>query len=161
MPRDRRGFTLVEMAVVVAIIAVLGVAVVMSTFRTPARALADEGERLRLLLELAADESRTTGTAIVWAADAGGYRFEQTMAHEAERIGGPAALDARLGSRTLPAGLAIASVEVEGGAVNPPRIPFVAGTLPPFRIVLTGDAKRIEIRGSAAGVLRIVAHASS
>ena len=155
MRHGGRGFTLVEMAVVVAIIAVLGVAVVLSVTRSPARALGDEAERLRLLLELATDDSRTTGSAILWTATADGYRFDPSLPRDAERIGPPLLLDARLGPRTLSAGLAVVGVEVEGGRVDPPRIPFVAGTVTPFRILLTAEARRIEITGNAAGTIVI------
>jgi type II secretion system protein H len=70
-----RGFALLELLVVVAIIAIVSSALAASAW--PARAdTADiEARRLAALLEAAISEARVSGRAIVWAPAPDGYAF--------------------------------------------------------------------------------------
>src|SRR5882672_10791676 len=73
--REGRGFTLVEVLVVLIIMG-LFVGLVSTITRPDDRALLRlETERLAQLLDLAATESRLTGKSIAWTADGSGYRF--------------------------------------------------------------------------------------
>ena len=70
------GFTLLELLVVVAIIA-LGSAGVVFAMRDGAQAqLEQEGQRLSMLLEAARAQSRSSGTPVRWVSDAEGFHFE-------------------------------------------------------------------------------------
>jgi len=61
-----RGFTLIELVIVLAIVAV-STALVMVALRDGYEAkLEEEGERLAALLEIARVEARVQGTAVVW-----------------------------------------------------------------------------------------------
>ena len=65
-PRRLRGFTLIEVLLVLAIIAVsVGVVSVALRDSTSAR-LEEEGARLAALLEMARAEARVAGTAVYW-----------------------------------------------------------------------------------------------
>jgi general secretion pathway protein H len=66
--RAQRGFTMIELLIVIAIIAV-GVALVSVALPSgEARRLEEEGERLGALLEMARAESRVSGVAVRWVA---------------------------------------------------------------------------------------------
>jgi general secretion pathway protein H len=70
-----RGFTLIEVLVVVVIVGITLSLVVVNFARDDKRVLADEAQRLSLLLEHAHDEAVASSHQLSWAADAKGYRF--------------------------------------------------------------------------------------
>jgi general secretion pathway protein H len=73
--RAARGFTLVELLLVVAIIAIAS-AVATIAMRDPAATrLEREGERLATLLEAARAEARASGVAARWELDDSGFHF--------------------------------------------------------------------------------------
>lgn len=71
-----RGFTLIELMVVVTIIALASAGVGFALRDSSQTRLAREGDRLAALLEAARAQSRSTGVAIVWRASAAGFRFD-------------------------------------------------------------------------------------
>jgi general secretion pathway protein H len=70
-----RGFTLIEVLVIVVIVGITLSLVVVNFGRDDKRVLADEAQRLALLLEHAHDEAVASSNQLSWAADAQGYRF--------------------------------------------------------------------------------------
>ncbi len=71
-----RGFTLIELMVVVALIA-LGTGLASLALRdSEGSALAREAERLAALLESARAQSRAAGVPVRWRATAGGFAFD-------------------------------------------------------------------------------------
>ena len=71
-----RGFTLIELMVVVALIA-LGTGLASLALRdSEGSALAREAERLAALLESARARSRASGVPVRWQAVQGGFRFD-------------------------------------------------------------------------------------
>jgi general secretion pathway protein H len=71
-----KGFTLIEMLVVLAIIAI-GTAGVSLAMRDSAQsALERDAQRLAALLESARSKSRATGVPVVWRTQASGFVFE-------------------------------------------------------------------------------------
>lgn len=152
-----RGFTLLELLVVIAMLAILAVGVSLSLRGNANTALSLEAERLRGLLELARDESQLAGVTIEWQPVQGGYRFARGAI--AAETGFPEPpLDERLRPRELPAPLGLARVELAGKGLGPTGgIAFVAGITPPFRIELSGDGAAQVIVGRGNGAIELVA----
>jgi general secretion pathway protein H len=84
-----RGFTLLELLLVVAIIAIAAGAVALSVSGGE-RSLREESERLAALFQMAQSEARVGGRPLVWEADLTGYSFrllgtEQNLREELSR----------------------------------------------------------------------------
>ena len=76
MAPPQRGFTLIELMVVLAIVAI-GTALTSLALRDgSANALARDAERLAALLETARAQSRAAGVPVLWRPTAGGFAFE-------------------------------------------------------------------------------------
>ena len=74
--RALRGFTMIELLVVVAIIAIASAGVAFTLRDNSGTRLEQEARRLSALFESARATSRTTGVPVVWHAVEGGFRFE-------------------------------------------------------------------------------------
>lgn len=74
--RKSAGFTLLELLVVVAIIAIASVGVGLAMRDTSMVLLERDAERLSAMLEAARARSRVSGVPVRWRADDEGYRFE-------------------------------------------------------------------------------------
>lgn len=70
-----RGFTLLELLVVVAIVALATAGVSLSLRDTNATALDDEAARLTAMFESARAQSRTSGVPVRWRSNAQGFEF--------------------------------------------------------------------------------------
>jgi general secretion pathway protein H len=71
-----RGFTLLELLVVVSIIAIASAGVTFALRDSAATQLEREAQRLAALLESARAQSRSSGQPVRWVAVEGGFRFE-------------------------------------------------------------------------------------
>jgi general secretion pathway protein H len=74
--RHRAGFTLLELLVVVAIVAVASAGVAFALRDSGGAALERDAQRLGALLESARARSRLTGQPVRWVAEADGFRFD-------------------------------------------------------------------------------------
>jgi general secretion pathway protein H len=70
-----RGFTLLELLVILVLIAVVTSVISISATSDPRRGLSEQAQRLGLLLSLASDEARIRQQPISWEGDLNGYRF--------------------------------------------------------------------------------------
>jgi general secretion pathway protein H len=150
-----RGFTLIEMLVVLMIMG-LFVGLVSAITRPDDRAvLRIEAERLSQLLEFAAAEAQLTGKSIAWTADGSGYRFWRA----GEDSNWSEIRDSDLlRARTLPLGMAISAFRVESmrpqGAM---RLEFATeGSSLAFTIGLSLGAERYVVAGSPVGDVRVL-----
>lgn len=85
------GFTLLELLVVVAIIALATTGVSFALRDSQTAALDREAARLMAMLETGRAQSRTTGAVVRWVPDASGFRFEGVSARglSTESLAGP------------------------------------------------------------------------
>ena len=150
-----RGFTLIEMLVVLMIMG-LFVGLVSAIARPDDRALLRlEAERLAQLIDLAAAQSRLTGKPVAWTADGPGYRFWQLN----EDAGWAEARDSEsLRARTLPQDMLVAGLQIENmrpqGAMRLEFSPY--GQTLAFTIEMTLGAERYAVAASPAGDVRAV-----
>jgi len=158
-PEERRGFTLIEVLVVLTIMG-LFVGLVSAIVRPDDRGLLRvEAERLAQLLDLAGAESRLAGKSIAWTADGPGYRFWQTTGDTEASADWSEIRDTDLlRARTLPRGMTISGLEVENmradGAMRIEFAPF--SQVLAFTIEMSLGAARYAVAASPVGELRVV-----
>lgn len=75
-PRTSLGFTLLELLVVVAIMAMATAGVSLAMRDSAQTALEREAQRLAVLFESARAQSRASGLGVYWRTTADGFRFE-------------------------------------------------------------------------------------
>ncbi|CAD5372571.1 Type II secretion system protein GspH [Rubrivivax sp. A210] len=145
--RGAAGFTLVELLIVIAIIAVSVGLVAMSLPDGDAGRLDEEGARLSALLEMARAEARVSGVTVRWVPRGAGEAEPMSDSNlppsDFRFIGLPAAL--AMPTRWLDARVA---AQVAGGAsllLGPEAI------LPPQRVVLSLGERRLELASDGLG----------
>lgn len=70
-----RGFTLLELLIVIVLIAIATTVITIGGAPDPRQSLVEQAQRLGLLLTLASDEVRIREQPISWEGDLNGYRF--------------------------------------------------------------------------------------
>ena len=148
--RSQRGFTLIEVAVVMLVIViVLGiVSINLEPDReTPVR---EEARRLTLLLQTAQQESILQGKILALAIERQGYYFLMLNENYEFR---PIDDDEVLRARPLPSGIVISSVDIAGLPENekPRLILLPTGELPPFTLVFSQGDIRWQVEGKLTG----------
>ena len=150
-----RGFTLIEMLVVLAIMG-LFVGLVSTITRPDDRALLRvEAERLAQLLDLAAMQSRLTGKRVAWTASGPGYRFWQLNEDTGwSELGDSDILRARM----LPQGMLVAGLQVENmrpqDAMRLEFLPY--GPALSYSIEMGLGAERYMVAASPVGDVRVL-----
>lgn len=152
----QRGFTLIELMVVVMIIGIMASAVTILAFPGGARPLQADAQRLVELFRLAHSEVRADGRPITWQATPHGYRFERRMrrndgGHTPPTTVADASLDAFAQDEMLhPRAWQAAPVSV---AIEPPGAPVITAEwfAPALRITLSSDAGRVVLTRDEAG----------
>ena len=151
-PSRRRGFTLLELLVVMLVMGLLaGLVGVLAQPDERAR-LQVEAARLAQLLELAALEARLTGKPVAWTAQGAQYRFWRWS----DAAGWSEEREDALRARSLPPGMAIAGLRVE--ARNAPegmRLEFSPHAALAYELDLSLGAARYAIRASPIGEVRL------
>jgi general secretion pathway protein H len=143
--RQVRGFTLLELLVVMAVIAVGVSLVVMTLPDGDAARLDEEGARLTTLLETARAESRTSGVGVWWVLPSPGAApvGPQGEQQHFQFVGLPKALG--LPGRWLDARVGAQVVGASAIVLGPEAI------LPAQRIVLTLGERRLELASDGLG----------
>lgn len=148
-----RGFTLVELLVVMLLIViVLGIAG-LTLHGSEARTLRTEAQRLALLIETAQQESVLQGKVLVFAFTENGYEF-LTLNPQAELV--PVSGDDLLRPRTLPVGVSVDDISIQGMHERRPRLIFLpTGEWPAFSITLIHGDARETLEGQVNGEIRL------
>lgn len=138
---QQRGFTLLELLVVVTLIAV-GSATVALTLRDSAQTdLERDGARLSAWLEAGRAHSRSSGQAVRWHARPEGFRFDGWTGHQDEQKWlGPATVAADGTTLTLGPEPIIGAQSVRLSLRHDPKLALTVSTdgLQPF---VVGDGK--------------------
>lgn len=150
----QRGFTLLEMLVVLVVASImLGVAAVQ-LFPDEQRALRDEGERLAYLLEQASLTSRAGGQALAWSVSGRDHRFwKRNKQGEWRRV----EQDALLHPRSLPEGMRVTLVSVDGQAATAGEMLALSPELgaPEFELRLSSGDKVVRLLGDGLGNVKV------
>ena len=139
--RLRRGFTLVE---VLAVLAIIGIVVALAQVRfgpSPAQTLDHEARRLALVLEAARDEAMMQGCTVAWKSSGGSH--------------GIACRRSGAGYSVHPWARGVALERVSVGGVpasrESPLLFTPSGINVPFELVLAMDGNRVHLRSDALG----------
>lgn len=147
-----RGFTLLELLVVIVLAGILLSIVTVSVTPDQRQQLAREAQRIGQLLRLAADEARIRQQPIVWEADLRGYRFVTEAGGERQLLVGDDLLRERAWDRELTrlalfeGGRSRPSQVLLGPGAPPLRLPIAREWVQPrFRLELTNDVAQVAI----------------
>jgi general secretion pathway protein H len=158
-----RGFTLLELLVVIVLAGILIAVVSVNTTPDPRQQLEREARRIGQLVGLAADEARIRGERVYWEADLTGYRFFAASGED-RRLLTDDLLRERVWERPLEQ---LAIFEDESG--RPSQIILAAGApplrlpigrewvQPRWRLELANDVGRVAIEFDPTGRGRVVA----
>ena len=150
-----RGFTLIEMLVVLMIMG-LFVGLVSTITRPDDRAVLQlEAERMSQLLDFAAAEARLTGQSIAWTADKSGYRFWRS---DDDGTWSEVRDSEQLRAVTLPQGMEVSDFRVENmRPQGPMRLEFTSqGSSLAFTIGMALGKEHVAVTGSPIGDVRVV-----
>ena len=147
--RAARGFTLVELMVVMVIIGITLGIVSLNAIPSPQQNLQNEAQRLALLLQLARDEAIVRNRLVAFEADGARYRFLVRTETRWDPVTG----DDLLRERAFKNAPVTLLIDPPGaGSGNPLRITF--GREPvdkPFLLTLSSGDARVAIRADGIG----------
>lgn len=158
-----RGFTLLELLVVMVLAGILLAAVTVNATPDPRQQLEREARRIGQLFGVAADEARIRGERVYWEADLHGYRFYVTAGAERRLL-----TDDLLRERAWHRPLEQLAV-FEGESARPSQVILAAGAppvrlpiarewvQPRWRLEFASDVGRIAVEFDPAGHSRVVA----
>ncbi len=149
-----RGFTLIEILVVLVIIGLMLTTVVIKAFPDERQILRQEADRLGLLLEQARDEAFVSGHSVAWTVQHQTYTFWRL---NAERRWAPIAGNHTLRLRTLPATIRLTEL-----TINAVKVPVgehlifsPSGLNSSFVATLELHAHRVHLIGDSAGRIQV------
>lgn len=145
-----RGFTLLEMMVVLVVAAIMLSVATLSLMPTAQSVLRDESQRLAFLMENGAMSSQAGGQPLAWSGTGNSYRFwKQTKGGEWERI----ERDNLLHPRTLPETVRIGDVSFNGRRIEPGALVLLSPELSAkdFRVSLLSSNLSADVVGDGLG----------
>ncbi len=143
-----RGFTLLEMLVVLLIVGIVSGVATLALSRNPHTDLREQGQRLALLFESAGDEAQLRGRPLAWQANATGYGFI-----EADGSGGWHPLrDTLLGAQRWTVPVTGVSIRYAGSAYDASRLVFgLESVTQPVAVTLYAPFGQVRIVSNGNG----------
>ncbi len=117
--KGARGFTLMELLIVLVIIAIGASTAVIALRPDPRGMVREEADRLAVLLGLASEESSLGGMAMAWVGREDGYEFQKRELTDLGPDWMVVRGDDLLHPRQLPNGATVRSIRVDGKALAP------------------------------------------
>lgn len=150
----QRGFTLIEILVVLVIIGVMVGLVGVRLMPGDDRVVATEAQRLALLLEQARDQAVASGMPLAFSAEQDGYHF---WVLDEDNQWAPYVGDDLLRDRTLASGVRLLALQVNQASLAAgERLLFLpSGSSAPFTADLALNAAHARIRGDSLGRVRV------
>ena len=155
--RDARGFSLIELLVVVVIVAVLALAVTLSVAGSAERQLLRETDRFEGLVHLACEKAEQSGREIGVDVGTGGFSFRQLAGDKWQDADAEGELRARAWLDGVRVALSREGRSVDLGTRDaPPQIVcFSSGEMTPFALTFAlGDAKPDRVTGNDDGTTK-------
>lgn len=162
--RFNKGFTLIEMLVVLVIIGIVVAMIGVNLAPAPHKMLETEAQRLALLLQQARDDAMTSGSRIAFSAEKQEYRFWQPQAIAKEKTGvntnpwQPHSDQELYKPRLLAGSIVFEEMRINQQTVDShvQKIIFTpSGMILPFRITLSEGSLRIAVSGNAIGQIEV------
>jgi general secretion pathway protein H len=151
----QRGFTLLEMLVVLALASIMLGMVAVNLFPDEQRILQDEGERLAYLLEQAGKSARIGGQPLAWSASGRDHRFwKKNKQGEWRRV----EQDDLLHPRSLPDDFRVTLVSVAGKPAQTIDRLALSPELgaPEFELRLSSETRSLRLLGDGLGNVRVL-----
>jgi general secretion pathway protein H len=151
-----RGFTLLEMLVVLVVASIMLSVVTLNLMPNAQTVLREESQRLALLMENGAMSSQAGGQPLAWSGTGNSYRFWlRTKEGEWVRI----ERDNLLHPRTLPEAVHIGAVSFNGHVIEPGSLVVLSPELSAkeFRVSLISGDLMSDVVGNGLGKVDVVA----
>jgi len=151
-----RGFTLLEMLVVLVVASIMLSVATLSLMPSPQTVLRDESQRLAFLMENGAMSSQSGGQSLAWSGTGNSYRFwQRTKEGEWVRI----ERDNLLHPRILPEAVRIGEISFNGRRLEPGSLLLLSPELAAkdFRVSLLSNNLISDVVGNGLGKVEVVA----
>ncbi len=151
----QRGFTLLEMLVVLVVMSIMLGIVTVKLMPDEQAQLREEAQRLAALMDQAGASARAAGLPLAWSGTGKEFRFwNKSKQGEWQRV----EKDSLLRSRSLAGDVRIGALEIGGRAMPPGTMVLLSPetAAPLFRIRLVSGERQVKIAGNGLGAVSVM-----